>query len=68
MSDEMVSRFCCAQPYKGDGSVACDLTEFHDGLHAYIIDGRHHYFRRVEPGSSPRSPWRTRKRVAGRSR
>lgn len=47
---------CCgALPLKGDGSAPCGREAFHRGLHAAKGGLR---FKRIEPGSSPRSPSR----------
>jgi len=51
---------CDAIPLGGDGSLVCDLPPKHCGLH----EGDGYQFRRVKPGSSPRSPKRTKLRFA----
>lgn len=49
---------CGALPRGGDGSAPCLLPRFHKGLHEGVAG----VFRKIEAGSSPRSPWRTRRR------
>ena len=57
----MPADLCDALPLGGDGTNWCELEALHSGLHV----GTAGAFSRIVPGSSPRSPWRTRRNHRG---